>query len=86
MKRTYVNQLQNNVGNKVTVKGHAYIIRNVGTISFIILREFTGFCQIISESGLVGHLTPESVVEVTGMVKMNAESRYNNLEIVAEEI
>ena len=86
MKRTKVNELEKNVGSKVTVKGHAYIIRIVGNISFIILREYTGFCQIVCESELVGHLTPESVVEVTGMVRMNKESRYNGIEVAAEEI
>ena len=86
MKRTLVKELGSNIGNNITVKGHAYIIRIVGNISFIILREYTGFCQIVCSSELVEHLTAESVLEVTGIVKINSESRYNGIEIAAEEI
>lgn len=83
--RTYIKELNENIGKKVTVKGHAYIIRNVGSISFVILREFTGLCQLVFNERLE-KLTPESVIEVSGLVKENPESKYAGIEIVVEEM
>lgn len=87
MKRVNVNQLENFIGQKVLVKGWVSQYRELKKMSFLVLRERTGYCQIIipkeiSESSL----SPESVVEVIGTVKVEGQSRYGGYEIVAESV
>jgi len=85
MKRVLVNELQNYVGQEVLVKGWVSHFRELTKMSFLILRERTGYCQIIVPKEF-GSISPESVVEVVGVIKPEAQSRYGGIEIVATSI
>ena len=85
MKRVNVNELNENSG-RVLIKGWVYMYRELKSMSFIVLRERTGYCQIIVPKELSVNITPESVIEVVGTIKSEPQSRYNGLELVAESI
>lgn len=86
MKRINVNQLENFIGQTVLVKGWVSQFRELKKMSFLILRERTGYCQIIIPKEISESLSPESVVEVIGTVKVESQSRYGGYEIVAESV
>lgn len=86
MKRTNTNELKNLIGQKVLVKGWVSQIRELKKMTFIILREKNGYCQIISSRSLYESLSVESVIEVTGYVKEESQSKYGGYEIIAESI
>jgi len=84
MKRTNVNQLENFINEKVLVKGWVSQFRSLKKMSFLILRERTGYCQVIINSNQ--SISPESVVEIIGTVKLESQSKYGGYEIIAESI
>ncbi|MBE8162421.1 MAG: asparagine--tRNA ligase [Bdellovibrionaceae bacterium] len=79
---TYISDLKNYVGKKVTLKGWVYNSRSSGKIKFLLLRDGTGLCQCIyfkgecQESALqdFSQLTQETTVEVTGVVREEPRS------------
>lgn len=75
------------VGQEVTVKGWVYQFRKLGKMSFLVLRERTGYIQVFIPKGIINEtLHIESVVEVTGTVKTEPQSKYNGIEIVANTV
>ncbi len=86
MKRTNVNELGNFINERVLVKGWVSQFRELKKMSFLILRERTGYCQIIIPKEISQSISPESVVEIIGIVKKEEQSRYGGYEIVAESI
>lgn len=91
MKRTYVKDIVNKVGENVTLNGWVQTVRDHGKISFIDLRDVTAVVQCVTTAGVSG-LTPESVVSVIGIVKKRPENMINEnsltgtVEIDIEEI
>ncbi len=85
MKRINVNQLKNFIGEKVLIKGWVSQFRELKKMSFLILRERTGYCQVIIPNK-VKPISSESVVEIIGTIKVEAQSRYGGYEIIAESI
>ncbi|MES2768469.1 MAG: asparagine--tRNA ligase [Bdellovibrionota bacterium] len=75
--RTYISDLKNFVGEKVTLKGWAYNVRSSGKIKFLLLRDGTGLCQCVFFKGgcteeafnNFEQITQETSVFVTGTVK-----------------
>lgn len=86
MKRVNVNELKNFVGQEVLLKGWVSQYRELKKMSFLILRERTGYCQIIVPKEVFGSISPESVVEIIGTVKEESQSRYGGVEVVAKEV
>lgn len=86
MKRINVNQIENFIGEKILVKGWVSQFRELKNMSFLILRERTGYCQIIIPKKISVSVSPESVIEVVGLVKKESQSKYGGFEIVAESI
>jgi len=86
MKRINVNQLTNFVGQEVLIKGWVSQFRELKKMSFLILRERTGYMQVIIPKELNFTITNESVIEIVGIVKEEKQSRYNEIEILAKEI
>jgi len=87
MKRVNVNQLENFINQKVLIKGWVSQFRQLKKMSFLVLRERTGYCQIIiPKSVLYESISPESVVEIIGIIKMESQSTYGGIEMVAESI
>lgn len=75
--RTFISDLKNFVGEKVTLKGWAYNVRSSGKIKFLLLRDGTGLCQCVFFKGGCSEesfnnfeqITQETSVIVTGTVK-----------------
>ena len=75
--RTFISDLKNFVGEKVTLKGWAYNVRSSGKIKFLLLRDGTGLCQCVFFKGgcteeafnNFEQITQETSVFVTGTVK-----------------
>ena len=81
MDRSYIEEVTTKSANKkVLIKGWVAEIRNLSKIKFLILRDKTGVIQTIATKetpqesfDLISELTPESVVELEGTVKLNKE-------------
>jgi len=85
LKRTMIKDLPNNINQKVFVKGWVSQWRELKKMSFVILRDRTGYSQIIVPKDLCKSLSPESVIEVVGIVKSTTQSTDYNVEINAEK-
>jgi asparaginyl-tRNA synthetase len=77
---------KNNLVNKeVTLKGWVWNVRSSGKIKFVILRDGTGFIQLVIEKNNVDEsifetiekLTQESVIEVKGIVVENSRLKLD---------
>ena len=76
MERTLVSETFQKIGEKVVLKGWVDSKRDHGKLTFIDLRDRTGKVQCVGAS-ILGELTPESVVEVVGIVKRRPENMVN---------
>lgn len=86
MKRNLIKELNNKVNEKVLVEGWLYKIRKLKSITFIIIRDRTGFVQCIADNNKFNIEIPiESVVSIDGIVKESRNS-LNPFEIEVEEI
>lgn len=79
---TYISDLKNHIGKKVTLKGWVHNSRSSGKIKFLLLRDGTGFCQCIYFKGECeekalndfSQLTQETTVKITGSVRKEDRS------------
>ena len=63
----------------ITLCGWVHKIRELGGVSFILLRDRSGIAQVVStesETTTLSHLKLESVVSVSGIVKENEKAPY----------
>ena len=76
MKRIMINELGNFIGEKIQIKGWVYRVRKLKTITFIIMRDRTGFVQCVAENSVIdmSDIKLESVVSIIGEVK--EEQKY----------
>ncbi len=72
MKRTLLVDVKNQVGQEVQVQGWVHRIREMGKINFVLLRDRSGFLQLVWEQK--PEFTLESVLTVTGEVKENEKA------------
>lgn len=84
-KRTFIKNLTEFVGEKVLVKGWVSQWRELKKMSFLILRDSTGYSQVVVSKDLCKSLSPESVVEIVGTVKTANQSTDYEVEIMAEK-
>ncbi|MCX5646911.1 MAG: OB-fold nucleic acid binding domain-containing protein [Phycisphaerae bacterium] len=78
----YINQLNDHVGQEVTLNGWLYNSRASGKIQFLIVRDGTGLCQCIVEKGKIPEdlfeqlkrLGQESSLSVTGTIRAEERS------------
>jgi len=91
MKRTPIEKLTEEINQEVTIYGWVHALRNQGGIKFLIIRDITGLMQVIvykennEASEVVDKLTLESVVKITGVVKVEKQAP-NGIEIKANKI
>ena len=72
------NVSKNEIGKEVRIAGWVGSIRNLGSLSFITVRDETGIVQVISEdSSTLNDLTRESTVSITGTVRARTEDMVN---------
>ena len=72
------NVSKNEIGKEVRIAGWVGSIRNLGSLSFITVRDETGIVQVISEdSSMISDLTRESTVTITGIVRARTEDMIN---------
>ena len=75
------------VGEKVTVAGWVHRVRNLGGVSFVVLRDRSGIIQVVSDGA--ADIAAESVVRVSGTVRANekapggAEIAQDTMEVMA---
>ncbi|MFO7676661.1 MAG: aspartate--tRNA(Asn) ligase [bacterium] len=78
MKRTLASELPARVGEEVTLVGWLHHVRALGRISFLAVRDRTGIAQgvVLDPAALdVTGLKKESIVEVRGRVKSEAQAK-----------
>lgn len=75
MERTLITDALSKVGEKVKLAGWVNTVRDHGKITFIDLRDRTGIVQCVGQN--LSKVTPESVVEITGLVKDRPEKLIN---------
>lgn len=84
MKRVLVKDLPEHLNKSVTIRGWLNNLRSLGKVSFLILRDRTGFCQIVVEDKeelkKILHLQPGTVLKVQGTV--SAMDKEDRVEIV----
>jgi len=86
LERTLVSELPNKIGKKVLIKGWVSNWRELKKMSFLILRDRTGYCQVVVPKEVSGSLLSESVVELVGIVKEANQSKDFTVEIMAESL
>lgn len=74
--RTLVKDTLNKIDQQIILKGWADTKRDHGKLTFIDLRDRTGKIQCVGFQKM-GELTPESVVEIVGVVKKRPERMIN---------
>jgi asparaginyl-tRNA synthetase len=82
MKKIWVSELKDKVGQTIDLFGWVYNTRSSGKVKFLLLRDGTGLCQCVYFRGecdekafdVFEHATQESLVKVTGVVKAEPRS------------
>ena len=93
IRTAYVNEITPEMdGKEVTVAGWVHEVRELGKVTFLLLRDMSGIVQIVAKKGVTDEsvigalsLPKESVISVRGTVKANKEARAG-YEIVPIEV
>jgi aspartyl-tRNA synthetase len=93
MERTYLSDIQKEIGNTVKVQGFIENVRNSKAMAFIVLKDITGKVQITVEKAdhpdlvdTIDRLTGDSVITVVGKVMANDYVKMGGIEMVPESI
>jgi nondiscriminating aspartyl-tRNA synthetase len=89
MKRSLTRALPHAVGETVCVRGFVDTIRDQKHVTFIMLRDHTGFIQIVCEKGqglVLTDLTPESIITVIGTVVAAPQVKASGIEVQCAEL
>lgn len=91
MERTHIAELKAHIGRQATIAGFAQVIRNQGSIQFLVIRDISGMVQVVVTKDktearqIVDSLNLESVVQISGLVKEEKQAP-GGFEIAAESI
>ncbi|HEY5560230.1 MAG TPA: aspartate--tRNA(Asn) ligase [Clostridiaceae bacterium] len=84
MERVMINELNNFIGKEIQIKGWVYRIRKLKTITFVILRDRTGYVQCVCNNSLnMATIKLESVISIFGEVK-DGNNSLNPFELEVE--
>jgi asparaginyl-tRNA synthetase len=100
MKQVYIEKIGAHVGETVTIKGWLHNRRSSGKIHFLVVRDGTGFLQVVMGKNDVpedtfkaaDHLSQESAIIVTGTVREDKRAKggyeltANALEVVSPAV
>jgi nondiscriminating aspartyl-tRNA synthetase len=84
--RTLVSELTGLAGSTVTLCGWVHRVRDLGGVSFVLLRDRSGIGQLVFDAK--PDVTPESVIRAEGVVSANEkapggiEVRVKNMEVI----
>jgi nondiscriminating aspartyl-tRNA synthetase len=85
MERVLVKDVRNWIGQEILVKGWVHRIREMGKVNFVLLRDRSGFLQLVFNQK--PDFTLESVLSVTGLVKVNEKAPGGaELEVASVEL
>ncbi|ERI94828.1 aspartate--tRNA ligase [Clostridiales bacterium oral taxon 876 str. F0540] len=87
MNRTLINEVSNNYGRTIMIKGWIHKIRKLGKLAFMVVRDRTGVIQCVINTKLIDikGLKLESVIEVIGEINLKEGSK-NEAEIWVNEL
>ena len=88
--QTYINKIGEHVGESVTIKGWLHNRRSSGKIHFLVIRDGTGFLQVVmgkkdvddATFATADHLSQESAIIVTGTARAD-ERAAGGYELIA---
>lgn len=87
MKRIMINKLNEYMNKEVNIKGWIHRIRELKSVTFLIIRDSSGLVQCVLENNILdtSFLKLESVVSIVGEVKQS-NNKLNSFEISIKEI
>lgn len=85
MERVLIKEIFNQIGNRVTVCGWVHKIRDLGNVSFILIRDRSGIIQVVLEGKDKIQLRLEYVVSITGTVVSNGKAP-GGIEIISDMV
>ena len=83
MERLLIKEISNHEGEKITIKGRIFNIRNLGSISFLIIRDYSGVVQVVASKD--AEVNSGDIVLVEGIVKKDERAK-GGYEMKAEKI
>ncbi|HRT18403.1 MAG TPA: aspartate--tRNA(Asn) ligase [Candidatus Paceibacterota bacterium] len=83
MERLLIKEISNHEGEKITIKGRIFNIRNLGSISFLIIRDYSGVVQVVASKDTEAN--SGDIVLVEGIVKKDERAK-GGYEMKAEKI
>jgi aspartyl-tRNA synthetase len=91
MQRTYIKDIdEKKDGKEVLLKGWVQDIRDLSSVKFLLLRDYSGVVQAVAKPktkvfDIVPKISIESIVEIKGKVKKNKEAR-KGYEIIIDDL
>ncbi len=91
MKRIHVADIKDHIGKNVTIAGFVQIVRDQGSIKFLLIRDISGLIQVVilkknsAAFEVAASLSMESVVAISGLAKEEKQAP-SGFEIEAEMI
>ena len=95
MKKIYVNELKNHVGEEITFSGFVDTVRDKKWVQFVILRDSTGKVQLTIEKSeeknkdmveLISNISRDSIILVNGKLVNNEAVKLGSMEIIPDSI
>lgn len=93
MKRTYMNELKQNLNQEILIQGFVENFRNSKNMAFIVLKDITGKVQITIEkekhpelTEALDQITPDSVISVWGVAVESEYVKLNGMEVIPSAI
>ena len=95
MKKIYVNELKNHVGEEITFSGFVDTVRDKKWVQFVILRDSTGKVQLTIEKSeeknkdmveLISNISRDSIILVNGKLVNNEAVKLGGMEIIPDSI
>ena len=93
MKRTYIKDVKDHIGEELKVQGFVENYRNSKKMAFIVLKDITGKLQITIEKGnttvdpaVLDTLTIDSVITVTGTAIENDYVKMGGIEMIPSQV
>jgi len=83
MQRVCSFELSQHVGRRVRVAGWLHSVRRMGALNFVVVRDGWGLIQAVASAA--PDARPESIVEVTGVVKSEPQLELHEVEITVTE-